>query len=369
LHLFYLAQGWIQEGEAAFRQAVEALKQSPEGSELVLGQLLARHANFVYRLGLHRQAKKFLADSLALLQRMDLGGSAHIQQEKAFALYHLGAANRVEGEYEQARQLCQESLSLYRAGHNYRGMARAIKLLGIIAGTVGDFEDARQRFQETLEIYRHLDDQEGIANTLNDLGVVADRMGQYGEAKRLHRECLAIRRKSGDLWGTGTSLNNLGLLAYEQGQYAEARDILLESLALQEQLGDQYEIANCLANLGLTWRALTEYQEARRTFLKALRFAVEIGATALVLEIIAGMATLMLLSKPEENQKAAQLLAFVERHPNSETLTKKRAERRLAELAAQLSPKELASVRQVGETSDLELIVAEIIAEMGRDEE
>jgi predicted ATPase len=365
-HLFHYAQGWIQEGEKAFRQAVEALKVTSGGPKLVLAQLLARHGHFTYRLGLHRQAKTILSDSLAMLRQIDDNGSFHIQQEKAFSLYYLSAAVRVDGESQHARQLCQESLSLYRSGNNQRGMASALKLLGIIAGTAGDYEDARQHFQEALEIYRHLDDQEGIANTLNDLGVVADRLGQYVAAQRLHRECLAIRRKNGHLWGIATSLNNLGLLAYEQGSYVVARDTLQESLGFQEQLGDQYEIANCLANLGLTFCALEEYQEARRAFLKALRFAIEIGATALVLEVLVGIASLFISSEPEGKKRGTQLLAFVEHHPNTETLTKNRAERKLAELAAQLLPENMASARQMGKSSELELVVAEVIGEMDR---
>jgi hypothetical protein len=59
-------------------------------------------------------------------------------------------------------------------------------------------------------------------------------------------------------------------------------------------------------------------------------------------------------------------LAFVEHHPNSDTLTKNRAERGLAELSAQLLPEEIASARQVGQSSDLEPVVAEIIGEMDR---
>jgi predicted ATPase/DNA-binding SARP family transcriptional activator/Flp pilus assembly protein TadD len=370
LHLFFFARNRIQEGAELYRQAIDSLRGNLEDSKLVLAQLLSRYAHFVYRLGLHRQAKRLLIDSLTMLRQIDHNGVTHIlQREKAFSLYHLGAASRVEGEYEQARQSCHESLSLYRAANDYQGMAIAIKLLGIIAGTVGDFEDAQKHFQEALEIYRHLDDQVGIANSLNDLGIVADRMGQYGEAKQLHRECLIIRRKSNDLWGIGTSLNNLGLLAYEQGEYAEAREFLQESLALQEKLGDQYEIANCLANLGLTLRALTEYREARRAFLKALRSAIEIGSTALILEVLAGIAILLISSEPQRRKEAAKLLAFVEYHPSSETLTKKRAERRLAELAVQLSPEEMTSARHAGKTSEMELVVAEIIGEIDRGDE
>jgi tetratricopeptide (TPR) repeat protein len=206
-------------------------------------------------------------------------------------------------------------------------------------------------------------DRYGIANTLNDMGVVADRSGEYAEARRLYEECLAIRRQIGHLWGIGTSLNNLGYLAYVQGEYAEAKVLLQESLAIQRQIGDQYHIANCLSNLGMTASALGEDQDARAYFLEALRFAFEIGAIPLVLEVLVGMAVLLTSGDPADQERAAELFVFVHHHAAGDQLTRERAARRLAGLASQLPPEVMAEAQERGETRELEMLVAEMLAD------
>jgi predicted ATPase len=367
LYLFYYDQGWIQEGEAAFKQATERVKEMPsEDSQLVLGQLLSRRGHFAYRLGLHRQAKKLLEDSLAIFRRHANINPLLAQREIAHALYYLSATIRADGAYDQARRLCQESLALYQADTNPRGMARALKLPGIISGTVGDYENAQRHFQQALQQYQDINDQTGVANTLNDLGILADRRGQYTEAKQLHQQCLAIHRKSGNLRGIGTSLNNLGILAQDRGEYGAARDLLQESLGIQEEIGDQYHIANCLANLGTVHCALGNYDEARHNYVKGLKFAIEIGASPLALEILTGIATLMISTEPVQREWAAELFAFVDSQPGIETLTINKVQSGLAQLTTQLLPEVMISARSAAEATNLNMVVARVVGEMDR---
>jgi predicted ATPase/DNA-binding SARP family transcriptional activator/Flp pilus assembly protein TadD len=373
LHLFYYAQGWVQEGEEAFREAAAGLahaldagKQSDDGYLLALvhGQLLARQGRFAYRAGLYREATSLLQDSLEVFHRLEDQGYAQACSEKAFSLYNLGGILRRDGEYQRAQQLCQESLAIYLESGDRRGIARASRQLGIVAAQLGEYEEAQRRFQQALDPYRALDDQYGIANTLNDLGIVADALGQYAEAKRLYQECLAIRRQIGQLGGIGASLNNLGYFAFLHGEYVEAKELLLESLGIQRQIGDQHHLALCLSNLGAVAGALGEFQAGCAYFNEALRFALEIWALPLVLEALAGIATLLAASQPEERERAAELYTFVLNHPASDKPMQDRVERELADLASQLSPQALAAAQERAETRELEVIVAEILAEI-----
>jgi tetratricopeptide (TPR) repeat protein len=372
LHLFYYAQGWVQEGEEAFREAAAGLAVAlDKGTQpgdyllaLVHGQLLARQGRFAYRAGLYREATRLLQDSLAIFRRLEDQGYPSARKEKAFSLYNLGGILRRDGEYQKAQQLCQESLSIYHESDDQRGMARASRQLGIVAAQLGEYEDAQRRFQQALDLYRALDDQYGIANTLNDLGIVADALGRYAEAKQLYQECLAIRRQIGQLGGIGASLNNLGYFAYLHGEYSEARELLLESLGIQREIGDQHHLALCLSNLGAVVGALGEYQAARAYFNEALRFALEIWALPLVLEALAGIATLVAANQPEEREWAAELYTFVLHHPASDRPMQDRVERELANLAARLSPQDLSAAQERAKARELEVIVAEILAEI-----
>lgn len=121
----------------------------------------------------------------------------------------------------------------------------------------------------------------------------------------------------------------------------------------------------CLNNLGEVRCALGEYAEARHCFHQALKFAFEIGATPVVLEVLGGAARLLAASQGGRQEAAAQLLAFVLSHPASNKPTRDAAERRLAELATQLSPEAMATAQERGQADHLERVVAEMLAELG----
>jgi predicted ATPase len=395
LHLFYFARSWFQEGHEAFREAGVGLASAgrpgaprDRGRDLLLARLLARQARFSHRLGLYREARELLQASLEVLRRLEAGGHPGVQRDKAFCLYNLAELLRGDGEYQQSRQLFEESMAIFRASGDRLGLARAMRRLGMIAGSLGELPEAQRLFHQALERFKAIGDPYGIGNTLNDMGRVADMIGNPGEAKRLFQECLAIRRDIGHLWGIGISLNNLGYFAYLHGEYAEAKSLLHESLKIQQEIGDQYQIANCLANLGALGCAQGEYAQARGYYYEALRFAMEIWALPLVLEVLVGVTGLPgpparwrpagrdwrepgragtgTGGQPAALERAAELCAFVLAHPASEKPTQDMAAARLAELEAKLPPPALAAARARGQAAQLEVVVAELLGELGQ---
>jgi tetratricopeptide (TPR) repeat protein len=362
LYLFYYERGWVQEGEEVFREALDVLRSEAAADERVVGRLLARQGRFAYRQGRYREARRFLQESLELLARLEAEGQPVVRRERAFSLFSLSVILRGDGAYGEAQRLGEESLEIYRQSGDRLGTAMALKQLGIISGSLGRYREAQEQLQEALALYQEIGDPYGIANTLNDLGVVAVWLDQRGEAKRLYQECLVIRRQLGDLWGIGTSLNNLGYLAYLDKAYAEAERLLGQSLVIQREIGDRYHIANCLNNLGAAVCAMGECQRAGPTFYEALRSAAEIGAEPLVLEVLAGIATLMAEGEREDVARAARLFAFVHDHPASDEPTKGRAVRGLAEVASHLPPQTLAAAQERGAGGELGGIVAEVLA-------
>jgi tetratricopeptide (TPR) repeat protein len=368
LYLYYDERSRVQEGEGAFRMVAESLRERREAATalelMTLSRLLARQGRFTYRLGQYNKARELVQESLEILNELEARDQPAAAIEKAFPLRVLGSILRGDGEYQQAGQLYQESLAIYRRQGDDLGTAGVLKQLGIVAGSLGEYDEARRLFQEALELYRATGDQYGIANTLNDLGIVAHRTGQYAEAQRLYQECLAIRRQIGHRWGVGTTLNNLGYLAFAQGQYAEATQLLEESLSIQSDIGDRYNIANSLVNLGATVRELGKYDQARSYFSEALRSATEVGAIPLVLEVLDGVARLLVASEPGKEERAAELFAFVSGHPAGDKPTKDGAEGGLADLAAHLSPDALVTAQERAKTLDLDGLVAEILDEL-----
>jgi tetratricopeptide (TPR) repeat protein len=104
----------------------------------------------------------------------------------------------IQGDYERATVLLEESLALDRARDNpgKRG-AWALRDLGLIAQAQGDHGRAAAQFRESLIIRRELQDIAGIAQCLASLAEVAEVQKQPTRAARLWGAAEALRTSSG----------------------------------------------------------------------------------------------------------------------------------------------------------------------------
>jgi predicted ATPase/DNA-binding SARP family transcriptional activator/DNA-binding CsgD family transcriptional regulator len=142
--------------------------------------------------------------------------------------------------------------------------ARALNDAGWMAWFQGDFESARALVEESVSLYRQLGEKEGLAWAIANLGylsVLGHRGPQYVPA--LVEESMRLRSEIRDrrtiaylllfeglavgsvLFGEGSSAPDVEDLA------ARFRDLHERSLALFRNVGDRRGAGNCLINLGL----------------------------------------------------------------------------------------------------------------------
>ena len=107
-----------------------------------------------------------------------------------------------------------------------------------------------------------------------------------------------------------------------------------------------------------------DHQESGEYFHEALRFALEVRAVPQILIGLVGIATLLASSERPDLERSAELLAFFLSHPASYKTTQDKAKRGLAELASDLPPEVMAAAQERGKASELERVVAEVLAEM-----
>ncbi len=358
LFTFYDWRGWFQEGSEVFGDAADQWRAAPEEADspkrrLVLGKVLARRGWFLFRLGAYAQAREALLESLSLLR--PLGDPA--QKDAAFCLNALGVIAGTLGEYEEAEEHLRKSVAMYREVGFEKGVAYGLNNLGIVARIRGEYERAWRFSREGLTIFQDIGHLPGAASALANLGLIARARGEYERAEHLCKEGLAVFRRLDDRVGIVLSLGNLGLVAYDLGKYQEAKRYYHESLIIRREMGDRLGVAISLDNLANAARALGEYREAREYFCRALNGAREIGALPLALEVMVGMADLLL--EQDEPEQALALVAFVLQHPASEELTKKRGEQLLAQLTPRLPDHIVAAARQEAEAKTFEEVADE----------
>ncbi len=358
LWLFHEIWDRFQEGEALFRQAVEALQTSDEAGtsaerSVVLGQVLAQQAWFCLRLSQYEQARALLQPSLSLLR------SGADQAALADTLDHLGLADLLQGNFPRARQYMQESLALHRALDREWAAAICLTLIGIICQVTGEYGEAYQMLTESLAAFRALGDPSGTAFCLQTLSVTATVLGKHAEAQRLLAESLEICRALNDRWVMGNTLISLGRMALASGEATRAEGLFRESLALYTEIGERRNVALALSHVGKALSMQGAYAEARNCFLDSLKMAMEVQAIPAILDTLVGLAGAQ--AKEGAMEQALELLTHALSHPASSREMKDRAERLRAELEGQLSPQQIEAARSRAQAKTFEAIVAEIL--------
>jgi len=404
LYLFYATRDWYQKGEAAFGRAATVLDGSDKLShiparekELLLGELLARQGKCCEFTEHSDKAQQLFEKSLAIFHRPGAW------RETALPLYGLGYVAHIKGEYVQAKQYSQRSLATYKEIEDPWGMANVLSNLCLVARRQGAFSEAKQYCQESLALRRQIGDQRGIASSLSNLGLICCDLGEYAEAKKVllealqicrqldyhieiahaltglcqaafrlgeaeaakqfGQESLAVFRDIGDRWGMAIAYNNLGHIAMELGDYAEAKHLYQEGIAIYQQTGIKSGLANTLGNLGQVCHKLGEYAEARPHLHEALQIAQEIGAIPIALESLSRLAPL--LAQEGKTKQSLELLAFTMHQPAILQATKENAEVLFSELAADLSPEDVAAAEARGQTREFDAVVAKVLREGG----
>jgi predicted ATPase len=410
---FYTQAGLLREGEQAFRTAAgwaQIVVQSnetpsPERQSTVLqslSRLLAAQGHLLVCLGDHSTALTVfqeadtaletaavvypdtdLAERSILLSRLgasyNRGGNyaqamqhlevgltlarqANDTRAQITALSNLAQAASEQGAYDTAKQHLDEMLSLARACNDRPHIALALSTLGTIAWRWGDIEQADRCNRESLEIYRELGDQHRVPRILNALGILAILRERYDQAEGYWEEGLAMAQEMGDRQAMADTLTNLGYINHHHlGNLGKAKTYYTESLAISQEIGHRHGVTSTLSNLGHLYVGLGEYAPAWDHLRQALSESMTIGVAPLTLDALVGVA--LLQSETGQADSAAELLSVILNHPSVEIDSVQLAETILDGLRRQLPAEPLETAMERGKTRELDVVVAELLAE------
>ncbi len=183
---------------------------------------------------------------------------------RAKALIGAGVLANMQADYERAAELCEESLSLYRALVDLQGIAVALNVLGNVAVNQGDFERAVNLSEESLALQRQVGQKRGIALALNNLAHVVLQQGDHQRAAALCEESLALARELGESRSIAAALTHLADIARDQGSDEQAAAMYAEGLPLLRSIGDHHGVAICLEGVAAAHGALGRQERAAR---------------------------------------------------------------------------------------------------------
>jgi tetratricopeptide (TPR) repeat protein len=263
-------------------------------------RLAGAHAPLWYVRGQFTEGRRWL-------QRLLTAGLIVRAPVRAKALNWTGILAYHQNDYDEAKQLLEEGLSLFEDlpedpaatallnelgfVSKVEGRAKSLNGLGFVAKEMGDYDQSVQQYRESLRLYRALEDEWGIVWTATDLALAllyaddsagavellqesAERQrrrpvrgrtgaalttlylgyatlaqGDRTAAARFAHESLRACRELGYKRGVILAAHFAGLLSYTAGDLAAARSLVRESLTLRNEVGDREGIAECLEAL------------------------------------------------------------------------------------------------------------------------
>lgn len=227
-----------------------ALARSSDRSKGLRARALHASGNLARNHGDFGDAIEYHQESLSLQRQLD---DPH---GTAYALNNLGAVHRDLGEYERTIELCTESLRLFQTVGDTRSAGISLINLGMASRQLGDLVPASNFYRQSLRTFRKLGDDRHVAAVLNYLAQIAVQESEFGRAHAYVTESLELNRAVGDAWGEALALMTLGGVVEADDDYEHALQLYRGSLEILDQLGVNHHIAQCLTRLAGAVRQL-----------------------------------------------------------------------------------------------------------------
>ena len=357
---FYDIRGWFQEAYDLFRWTVEKLESINEpyttaDPETITTRehIRANLAWFCIRLGKFEESRKLLHQSLTFLR--SFGACSELLN----ALHHMGALERLAGNFVLSQELFLEMLDLADGMGARWHTALAQGNIGVAKLALGEYQEARTWLQTANMTFREVGDRRILAVSLQFFGEVLRNLGDNADAQACLYESLEISKIFGDRWISGLSLNQLGLVFKARGEYEEAARLFRESLAHLREIKEFWGMLQALNNLGGVYVALGAYPEARSAFCESLSIAGNEQILPEALDALIGIACILM--QEGDFKGALALVLFAINHPIFRVESAAHAERIHTESIALLAQQQVEDVHAWKNGIALQEVITEVV--------
>lgn len=310
MHWFWDRRGYLDEGRARLRRALDAaprIETEEDDKDARLRRArawaLIGAAGLAFDQGDHGSVAAAAEESAQLFAQLgdqpgDLGGLALAELRLAFVA---SAA-----EPRRAGDLLAAALVHAAATGDpwFKGLALFVAAQASLFGR-GDTPGACAFITEALPVLEASGDPYQLAHGLGILGLVELAGGELGAARAALERSLALARGLRDTRSIAILAATTADVARCQEDLMRAAELYSESLALYQEIGNHAEIPAILHNQGYVALGMHDYAAARELFAESLRRQQAAGNTAGIVEGINGLAALA--ARQGQLERAARL--------------------------------------------------------------
>src|SRR6266404_2214712 len=244
-----------------------------------LGQIYSEHSLFPQAIDSYEKSKEGFE-------------RAGLTRDEVYVLADLGALYFIKEDYKKARECSEQSLHIAESANSSEptgaypddfGKARALLTLGDLDTDEGNYEQAVEKLQNSLTLYQRLNGSSSsydlyIAGVYGALGRAYPEIGDSTTGLLCLNKALDIAGHRSDNKLTASLRNDIGYLYLEQEDYAQASAQFSQSLKIYEAENNKRERGRVLLNLGVTEQRKSNYDDALRYFRLSIENATVTGA-------------------------------------------------------------------------------------------
>ena len=279
---------WLERLEVEHDNMRAALSWVLERKEVEVALRLGGALSWFWSVrGHYGEGRRWLEEALAI----EVRGSPEV---RAMALAGAGTLASEQGDYDRAKEACEEGLQLL--AHQAREPSEAklglLACLGWVASEREEHGQATQLFEESLALSREMSDTWWIASSLLNSALVSHSRGDSERATELYEESMDLFREQGDKLSLAFCLNNLAMVVCSKGNLGRAAQLTEDSVALLKELGTRGGVSIGLCNLG--WMALLQDDlgRAAELYRESLSLSWDSGLNPIVQSALEGFACL-----------------------------------------------------------------------------
>jgi predicted ATPase len=282
LYWFWYTHGHVREGQTFMERAL-VVREGVEA--LVRARVLFASGELAFALDHYERAAALGRESLALYRELaDTRGIAA-------SLSLLGFITWTQSQFALARVQYEEASTLFQQVGDTWQVVRCRTQIARICTVQGEYERATALLEESLGRYRALGDQERFCWTLYLLARVLFLSQQdLARAATLAEQSLALMKEVGNITFEGHPLDLLGQIRLVQGERLQARELAEKSVALHKELGDRADNLEALIDLGRVVALSGDLVMARHLYEESLALMRELDFQEFLAACLEGVA-------------------------------------------------------------------------------
>src|SRR6266498_859027 len=214
---------------------------------------------------------------------------------------------RILGKYDSSLKDVEEALGLAESDPELQPLyAEALRIRGLNLYRLGQSRRAAEELHHSLSLYTELKETGSIPMLLGETAMVHAAVGNVESAKALYQEALKLWRAEKNLHSQAETLNNLAVLYHQLGEYEFASEAYEDGLACARNSYNQRAESLLLTGLGDLYSEIEDFEAAAQAYEQAEAIADGLSETFISNYLILARANLALLQ--EDTQIVSQVL-------------------------------------------------------------